>query len=379
MSLTGRSAPRRSKAYATALATCVVLAACSSATAPVPTSDMWRPVPVPHATGTHLLLRDATLCEGEWLLTGAVAGVDGDTVPGAWYGRKLTRIPVSGGDFYAHHAIVTTSACRNGTVVLLGTKSGGAYGLPRTATYVGTPQGVDAVRAPFELFGGPDQLFVRRFAVGPDGFQLVGARASGATVWTSSSGHHFTLHEQEPGLATGAAEQTAALDSVYFNGRWRVAGAINGRAAVFHGLETGWSRTLLTSPPGYSAAERLAATPRGLVALGLSVHSISSWTSPDGTTWEPAGLVAVLPQGTGAPFVTGLAATSDGAVAAVSDGETYKLLRWNGTWSELPPPSSLPRSSGDHTVTVSASGRKVLLVIDDGVNPRVWESTLSDD
>ena len=90
-------------------------------------------------------------------------------------------------------------------------------------------------------------------------------------------------------------------------------------------------------------------------------------------------MVAVLPRVIGAPFVAGLAATSDGAVAAVSDGETYKLARWNGTGSELPPPSALPRSTGDHTVTVAAIGRTVLLVIDDGTNPRVWETTLSDD
>ena len=89
-------------------------------------------------------------------------------------------MPVSGGDFYARHAIVITAACRNGTVVLLGTKSVGAQGPPRTSTYVGTLRGVDAVRAPFELFGGSDQLYVRRFAAGSAGFQLVGAH-----LWSS--------------------------------------------------------------------------------------------------------------------------------------------------------------------------------------------------
>src|SRR5689334_13644391 len=141
-----------------------LLAACSSSPPSPASSPSWHEVRIDHPAGTRLALRDVTDCEGAWLLSGTVVDGSGDTRPLVLHGDRLAPVTTSGGDLYAHHAIITTSACRGATVVLLGTKSGGAHGMPRTSTFVGDATAVRDVRAPFELFAGPDQLSVRHFA-----------------------------------------------------------------------------------------------------------------------------------------------------------------------------------------------------------------------
>ena len=122
----------------------------------------WRAVRLPVPAGDRALVRGATWCADRWVVVGATADARGSTKPAVWAsgdGRQWRTLPLDpDGDFYAARAILTSVGCADGRLAVLGAKSGGAHGNPRTATWRQLPDGtLAAVRAPFELYGGRER------------------------------------------------------------------------------------------------------------------------------------------------------------------------------------------------------------------------------
>ncbi|WP_416903242.1 hypothetical protein [Micromonospora echinospora] len=197
-----------------------------------PLTLAWQPLTLPAPPGPpgRLLVRDVVACADRWYVVGAVADAVGDTRPAAWSSpdgvtwTALRMLPIS---HYGRQHVLYSVACRDGRIALLGAKSGGAHGNPRTATWRQSPDGaLTEVAAPFELFGGPRAVNVARIAAGPSGWLIAGSRRDGAAVWSSADADRFALREGTAELAGDGRGRTSAHDAAAGPAGWFLAGSL---------------------------------------------------------------------------------------------------------------------------------------------------------
>lgn len=356
---------------------CLAVAGCSGTTV----DPNWKRVPPPTASGGTVVLRTASPCGQGWLLAGAALH-EGRTQPAAWTGDGTRWAPSSltGGDFYSRQAVIDTAACKGTDAVMLGSKAGGAHGLPRTTTWTGSPTRLRAVTTPFETFGGPDALSVGDVTAGGDGFGLAGTRSSGAAYWTAIPGSAFEIHERVTGLASSPETSTRAGSTVFWRGRWVVVGALldesdgRQRAAAFIQNRGQWHHVALTSPQTYSVAQRVVATSERLVAVGMVGERFGSWSSTDAEHWSFDGWVGAAHwvDTSVAAEVRSLTPVGHGAVAVIDDGTEYSVWSWDAGWGRLATPP-LPQPADLHDCVVSANGPRLLLAITNDSGAALWQ------
>ena len=103
---------------------------------------------------------------------------------------------------------------------MIGSRSGGAHGNPRVTSWYQRADGalVD-MQAPFELYGGPEAVSVRRVVAGPSGWLIAGNRLSGAAVWVSADATDFRIVDDDTvmGVMNGKLEPLfGTADPYYF-------------------------------------------------------------------------------------------------------------------------------------------------------------------
>jgi hypothetical protein len=343
----------------------------------------WRAVQLPVPAGERALVRGATWCDDRWVVVGATADARGNTKPAVWAsgdGRQWRTLPLDpGGDFYAARAVLTSVGCAHGRLAVLGARSGGAHGNPRTASWRELPDGsLAAVRAPFELYGGQNAVAVNRLVGGPRGYLIAGTRVRGAAVWSSRDGHRFRLHEGAPGLASTSQVSTQAVDAAWWHGVWTVVGVSSddtGRltATAWTGSGAGpWTPTSLPGGGTITTAERLALTGVGPVAVGLDDQGFGVWADRQGRWSQESTFAAKDPDGTSAAYISGAAWTGSLLAATYSDGARFRLaIGATGGLDVVPLPVTVT-VRGDHTVTIATHLDDAVLLTDDGAEGRVW-------
>ena len=349
----------------------------------------WQTAHLPLPAGDRAMVRGATWCGDRWVVVGATADTRGSTRPAVWvsgdgtHWQTLSLDP--GDDYYAARAILTSVGCSHGRLAVLGAKSGGAHGNPRTATWRQQPDGsLAAVVAPFELFGGESAVAVNRLVGGPSGYLIAGTRMRGAAVWSSRHGDRFRLHEAAPGLTSTPQLLTQALDAVWWRGAWTVAGVASdhtGRltATVWTGAGSGpWSRIRLPGGSTITTAERLALTGVGPVAVGLDDQGFGVWTERGGR-WVGGSTFGVTdPDATSAAYVSSAGWTGSLLAATYSDGVAFRLaIGPTDDLHAVPLPTAVT-VRGDHTAVIATHGDDALLLTDDGRQGRVWPTRVPD-
>jgi hypothetical protein len=376
---------RALSAVAAAVASAVVLlllAGCGGDGPPPWHSLTWQSRDLPVPDGRRALVRDATWCGDRWYVVGATARGD-RTRPAVWTSPDAgtwTSVALDPrGDFYAARAVLFSVACHAAHVAVLGAKTGGAHGNPRTATWHQLPDGsLAAVSAPFEQYGGPNSISVRRMAGGEGGFQIVGTWSSGAVVWSSPDGRRFVQHEAAPGLASSPAAGTQALDAAWWHDSWLVVGDSTASGARLSGtVWTGsgdgpWTPAALPGGARLAVGERVVLTRDGPLVAGQRDDAFAVWA--DHGSWTLTSTFGRQRADASEPdFVSGLAWTGHLVAATYSDGASFRLAV--GPPEDLTDGVPLPAdvdSTGDHTVTVAAHGDQLLLLADDGVRGGVW-------
>jgi len=370
-----------------------------------PVELAWRELTLPQPPeGTRIVLAGAAVCDGHWYLVGGHdligeapdeewLGTDDTMDPAAWTsrdGENWTALPVAAHSYYGVRSLLWEAACRNGTLVALGGKVGGAHGNPRMASYYPTQaaDGTEAlteISASFELYGGPNATNVGRMTAGPPGYLIVGNRATGASVWLSPTGETFEIVEGAPVLADSPERATWAADAAFHDGEWVVVGSVvvTGRAdrdpAAWHSPDgRTWTDMTIEGTPDYDELSVVASVAGSLTAVGIDGPTFRAWRlEPDGwvargrfgsTRIEPreGRLTAASP--------VGLAGAGDHLVAVVKAGWTYEL--WTSadagtSWRPVTPPRDMPADGGQRAAIVGVPGAgedpdRVLLVIDDG-------------
>ena len=349
---------------------------------------IWRAARLPVPAGDRALVRGATWCRDRWLVVGATADARGDTRPAVWSsadGRQWRTLRLDpGDDYYAARAILISVGCARGRLAVLGAKSGGAHGNPRTATWRERPDGsLAVVGAPFELYGGVSAISVNRLVGGPSGYLIAGTRVRGAAVWSSRDGDRFRLHEGARGLASTAHSSTQALDAVWWHGSWTVVGdssADSGRLSATAWVGSGggpWTPARLPGGSTITTAERLVLTDAGPVAVGLDDQGFGVWADRQSGWSRVSTFGADDPDGTSADYVSGAAWTGSLLATTYSDGARFRLAigRTSGLdAARLPVPVTV---RGDHTVTIATHLDDAVLLTDDGEQGRVWLSRLA--
>ena len=342
---------------------------------------------LPVGAGDRALVRGATWCSGRWVVVGATADARGRTRPAVWVSADGTRwgtVPLDpGDDYYAARAILGSVGCAHGRLAALGSKSGGAHGNPRTASWRELSDGsLAAVPARFELYGGPSAVAVSRLAGGHAGYLIAGTRARGAAVWTSRTGSPFRLHEGVPGLASTSHERTQALDAVWWGGSWTVVGDSVDRtgrlsATAWTGSGDGpWRPRRLPGGSTITTAERVVLTGSGPLAVGLDDQGFGAWAESGGRWSLESTFGRVDPGATSAAYVSGAAWTGSRLVTTYSDGARFHLASGTtGVMVESPLPTAVT-VGGDRTATVTAHGPHLLLLTDDGDQGRIWLARL---
>jgi hypothetical protein len=339
----------------------------------------------PLRLGWHETVRDGTTCDGTWYVVGAVLGADASSRPAAWTstdGRTWRTVALAPRQYYARRAILYSVACRGTQVAVLGARSGGAHGNPRTTSWHQRADGalVD-VPAPFELFGGPDAIAVSRLAAGVDGWLIAGGRTTGAAVWVSPDAAAFRLVDDDPALSSDPTRRTSARDAVADGDGWTAVGyaELSGRVAA---VPSAWSsrdglrwrrEDVPPATQGFADLERVVDAGDRLLAVGVRADRFGSWERTDGR-WRAAGSFGALdPDRSTAPAVTGLVRASSRALAAVSDGVRFHLWARRGgdDWQTVALPTRA-RADGDRHLTVAADDQQVLLLSDDGTSGRAW-------
>jgi hypothetical protein len=319
------------------------------------------------------------------MVVGATADAAGLTRAAAWSSRDARSWQPLGlhprGDYYAARAILTSAGCSRGRLAVLGAKSGGAHGNPRTATWTQLGDGsLAAVHAPFVLFGGSQAVDVSRLSGGPDGYLVTGTRTSGAAVWTSRTGALFRLHAGEPGLADGAVTRTQAVDAVPGAEGWVVVGTSTDqrgqlRATTWTGLRPRrWDQGTLPGRHTVSTADRAvtAGSAGPLLVAGVLDHRFGLWVGSDDTWALPRPFGRRDPGGTAAPYVSGLGRAGGLVLATYSDGSRFRLAAVGAHESHdlrLPTTVSV---DGEHAVTLTTHADTALLLTDDSRTGRAW-------
>ena len=356
----------------------------------------WRPVDLPMPPGLHgrLAVRDAAVCGNAWVLVGGVFLTSDRSRPAAWWspdGSTWESLAVAPQDYWAKRSVLSSVDCRaDGTLAMIGGKSGGAHGNPRVSSWYQREDGVlvDVV-AGYTLYGGAEATNVSRIAAGPEGFLITGNRVSGASVWTSTDAREFELHDDIPELASGPDRATLAIGQVHDGERWTVVGSASltdrlARVPMAWTSPDGlaWTDEDVPRTDDFNDLEQVVAVEDGLVAAGLRGQRFGVWTRDAEGTWDLAEAFGAVQASGGSPAVSSLVAVpsaeDDGRrlLAAVADGETYQL--WAsataGAWGRVAVPLE-PEVGSERSLTVSAREQDVLLLADDGARGRVWIAT----
>ncbi|GAB7004894.1 hypothetical protein JCM18899A_23670 [Nocardioides sp. AN3] len=359
-----------------------------------PGTPRWKAATLPFPPGPsgRLAVRDATRCGEAWYVVGGVfldhPTADQDSRPAAWRstdGRSWTPLPVEAATFWGQRAILTSIACTHDAIAVVGARSGGAHGNPRVTTFYEDAAGLHDVDAPYTQYGGEQATNVGPISSGDDGWLITGNRVSGPAVWTSADARAFTLHEGVPELANDRSLSALAQDAAWDGAQWVVVGGGNRpgyslnrepQAWTSHDATT-WAREEIPGGPGFDDAERVVATPEGLVALGLRGNRFGTWTRRGGA-WRKGASFGHLPStASKSPFVASLSAHGDDLWATTSDGARYALWHRAGTsaWEHVETPAAAPATAGDHFLGVAAGQAGVLLLSDDGARGRIWTAT----
>ncbi|MBV1852388.1 hypothetical protein [Catellatospora tritici] len=350
-------------------------------------SVSWQPVslPVPQGKPGRLVLRDATVCAGRWVLVGAVADEDGGTRPAAWTapdGRAWQPLVLRPKTFYGEQDVLYSVGCAGDRVAVLGAKSGGAHGNPRVSSWYSAADGsLVEVTAYFELYGGNDAVNVARVRGGQRGFAIAGNRKAGAAVWLSPDATEFSLLEGAPELASDDRGRTVANDVAATDGGWLEVGALapSGRIdrdplAWTSADGRAWQRVPAPATQAYEEFQRVTVAGGVPVAVGLRGAVFGAWRLVDGA-WQDAGGFDRTDGPTA--WVASVAAAGPGVLAAVSDAVDYRL--WlspePGRWVPVGLPAALT-AKGDAAAGVAAAGGRAVLLADDGTAGRVWLADL---
>ncbi|GAA1949515.1 hypothetical protein GCM10009798_05900 [Nocardioides panacihumi] len=371
------------------------LAACTGHADDAP-DRRWRAVslPLPPGPSGRIAVREATRCGDSWYVVGGVfldhPTQDQDSRPAAWRstdGRAWTPLAIDARTFWGQRAILASVACAHGTVAVVGARSGGAHGNPRVTTFYEDAAGLHDVDAPYTQYGGEQATNVGPIAGGAGGWLITGNRVSGPAVWTSPTGHAFTIHEGAPGLANDATVTALAQDAAWDGRQWVVVGGGNGNApgdsldrqpeAWTSPDGATWSRETVPGSLQFDDVERAVATPDGVLALGLRGSSFGSWHRH--ATWTEGETFGHLPSDASkSPFVASLSmrvtSGADDFWATTSDGARYALWRSadGDSWTKVATPTRAPDTGGEHILSVAADAAGVLLLSDDGARGRIW-------
>lgn len=349
---------------------------------PEPLRVTWSQTGLPVPSGDRAVVRAATWCAGRWVVVGATATTDGRTRPAVWTSTDARSWQSTalhpGRDFYTSREILGSVACSKGRIAAIGAKSGGAHGMPRTATWHQRPDGsLAAVRAPLQLFGGSEAVAVGALAGGPAGYLVAGTRTSGAAVWRSTNGAAFRLYDEVPGLSSTSRLRTQAAGAMPYRDGWLVVGEATEadgrlRGVTWTGDRAGpWARLELPGGETVSTAERIVVASGGPDVAGLLDDGFGLWGLRGGAWSLVERFGSSDPDGTGASYVSGLAYADGRLAATYSDGARFRL--WVG--EDLPMPTEVT-VDGDRTATVAAHGRHLLLLTDDESAGRAWVTTL---
>jgi hypothetical protein len=369
---------------------------------PPPLALPWQEVSLPAApAGERNVLRAAAVCDGHWYLVGAYGGAADATRPAAWRSRDgvaWSAMPVSAYSYYGVRSELSTAACRNGRLVTLGGKPGGAHGNPRISSYhvVTDSDGVEIlteVGASFELYGGPRANNVGRMAAGPQGYLIVGNRTAGAAVWLSPDGSAFEILEGVPVLASDADRVTWAADAAALDGDWIVVGGAVAAGRTDRDVYAWRStdgRTWTTmptesDPAAYDELSVVAEQGGTLVGIGSHGGAFQAWRlASDG--WRLAGAFGTTRASATngrrtAVIATDLAAAGDQLLGMVILGGEHHLwhspdggLAWQPVTSPTPMPAGPQR--GAAIVGIDGATGQFLLAVDDGADSRVFVAAL---
>lgn len=373
---------------------------------PGPVEWAWHEVTLPAApAGERVTLRAGAVCDGQWYLAGAFGGAADATRPAAWTsedGTTWTELSVAAHSYYGVRSEYSTVACREGRLVALGGKPGGAHGNPRMATYHFVPAAdgspvLTEVDAYFDLYGGPFANNVGRMTSGPHGYLMVGNRVAGAAVWLSPDGAKFEIIEGAAGLATGPAGISWAADASPHDGDWVVVGGLlaPGRtdrdAAAWRSPDgRSWTPMAAESDPvAYDEMSVVAEQDGTLVGVGSNGTTFQSWRLEQ-DSWRLAGRFgsteATPIDNRWTPVIAAdLAAVGEHLLAAVIFNGAYHLWYsgdggrgWRPAASPIPMPSGAAR--GAAIVGIPGTGGtpdQILLAVDDGTGGRAFLTTLA--
>ncbi len=330
------------------------------------------------------MVRDAVICAGRWFAVGGVADAAGQTVPAAWSssdGRVWSALRIAPSSFYGRRHVLYAVACRDGRLAALGAASGGAHGNPRTATWWWEPEGtLREVPAPVGLYGGERAVSVSRLAAGPGGWLVVGARVSGAAVWTSVDGERFTVREAVPDLASDDRGRTRAYDVVAVPSGWLAVGVVLSAGATPVAWTSpdgrGWRRSVLPGADGRGQAQRVVAVGDAMLVVGAVRGGFGVWR------WvgsEPRWVGGFGAAGPGAPSVRSVAGGGDRVAVATVDGDGHRL--WfsadaGDSWRAVSVPVAVP-SGGDVGLAVTLHGDQLVVLADPGTGARAWWGSMS--
>lgn len=352
--------------------------------APVRVAWQRLTLPVPPGPEGRVAVRDAVRCANQWYVVGGVFTADGESRPAGWQsadGKTWSHLTFHPKGYWGRRHVIASVACRDGTLALVGAKSGGAHGNPRVSTWYQRPDGgFTEVVAAFELYGGPHAVNVGPLAAGESAWIIAGNRTSGAAVWTSPDATEFTLIDSDPQLASDPGTDTAAIHLVYAAGGWTVVGSaqLKGRVARTPMAWTSpdgatWHRQQVPYGDQYEDLQRVAGYRDGLVAVGLRGGGYGVWHR-DGADWRRGATFGGLDSSGGAaPFVSVLAVWQEGLAVGVSDSARYRL--WHSpdgdAWRELTLPTTVD-VGGERTVALATSGSTLLLLADNANGGTVW-------
>ena len=273
---------------------------------------------MPPGPAGRLAVRDATVCGDEWVLVGGVFMTDDLTRPALWSspdGTTWTSRPVEPTDYWAQRSVLSSVACQeDGTLAMIGGKSGGAHGNPRVSSWYERDDGVYVdVIAGYTLYGGAEATNVSRMAAGPDGFLISGNRVSGAAVWTSPDALEFELHDDVHELANSAGRVTLAIGQVHDGEEWTLVGSasLTDRLARVPMVWTSpdglaWTEERVPRTDEFNDLEQVTPVGDGLVAVGLRGQAYGVWTRDADGEWDLGETFGEVQTAGGSPAVSSL-------------------------------------------------------------------------
>lgn len=373
---------------AAVLVTVSMVAACDSQPQPLevkPVELAWREVtlPMPDGPPGRIMPRSAVWCGDMWYIVGAVGNGD-ETRPAAWkgaFGGTWEAMTLHPKTYYGHRNLLHSAGCQGSRLAAVGSRPGGAHGNPRVSTWTQLDDGsLDEVLARFELYGGPTAINVSMMAAGPQGWAIAGNRFSGAAVWLSADSKTFKILEAAPELAGDERGDTWAVDVAATPDGWVLVGGIlpPGRTdrdpmAWFSSDGNQWQRGTFSAGTEYEELHRLLAAGGEVYAFGLRGGAFGVWKRA-GDSWEAISSFSSLGGGFGSVSAA-TAVRPDLLLTAVSSGPAHELWlsRDAQEWRPVKAPSSMP-TGADKAVSVAANSQRVVLLIDDGADGRVWWS-----